>query len=160
MSKTPTRGQLAVLTRETVLLAAQATGKVDAIKQSGEVLVKAGYVAPSYVDGMLAREEVLSTYLGNGVAIPHGQPEDLESVYHTGLSVLQLPEGVEWEPGEKAYLVIGLAATFASDEHIDVLANLVEVLQDPETTRRLVHATDPMIIVERLTRQRSKSRWN
>ena len=152
MSGTPTREQLAVLTRETVLLGAQATGKVDAIRQSGEVLVGAGYAAPSYVDGMLAREKVISTYLGNGIAIPHGQPEDLESVYHTGVSVLQLPEGVEWEPGEKAYLVIGLAATSTSHEHVDVLANLVEVLQDPETVRRLVHATDPMIIVERLTR--------
>ena len=141
-----------VLTPETVRLGAQAASKVDAIRQSGDVLVKAGHAAPSYVDGMLAREEVLSTYLGNGIAIPHGQPEDLESVYHTGVSVLQLPEGVEWEPGERAYLVIGLAATSASHEHIDVLANLVEVLQDPETTTKLVHATDPMIIVERLTR--------
>jgi mannitol PTS system EIIA component len=144
---------LAVLTRETVLLGAQATDKVDAIRQSGEVLVRTGYAAPSYVDGMLAREKVLSTYLGNGIAIPHGQPEDLDSVYHTGVSVLQLPEGVEWEPGEKAYLVIGLAATSASHEHIDVLANLVEVIQDHETATQLVHATDPMIIVERLTRE-------
>ena len=149
-----------VLMRETVRLGVRATNKVDAIRQSGAVLVGSGYAAPAYVDGMLAREKVVSTYLGNGIAIPHGQPEDLGSVYHTGVSVLQLPEGVEWEPGEMAYLVIGLAATSASDEHIDVLANLVEVVQDPETTRQLIHATDPMIIVERLTRQRSKSRWN
>jgi phosphocarrier protein FPr len=141
-----------VLTPETVRLGARAASKVDAIRQSGEVLVKAGYAAASYVDGMLAREEVISTYLGNGIAIPHGQPDDLEAVYHTGVSVLQLAEGVEWEPGEKAYLVIGLAATSTSHEHVNVLTNLVEVLQDPETTRRLVHATDPMIIVERLTR--------
>jgi mannitol/fructose-specific phosphotransferase system IIA component len=146
-----------VLTRETVRLRAQATGKLDAIKQSGELLVRAGCVPPSYVDGMLAREQVLSTYLGNGIAIPHGQFKDLETVYHGGVSVLQLPEGVEWEPGEKAHLVIGLAAT--SDEHVSVLANLVEVLQDPETTRQLVQATDPMIIVERLTQKRSETRW-
>jgi len=145
-----------VLTKETVQLKAQATDKVDAIKQSGELLVKAGCVPPSYVDGMLAREQVLSTYLGNGIAIPHGQFEDLETVYRSGVSVLQLPEGVEWEPGEKAHLVIGLAAT--SEEHVGVLANLVEVLQDPETTRQLVQATDPIIIVERLTRERSETR--
>jgi mannitol/fructose-specific phosphotransferase system IIA component len=147
-----------VLTKETVRLKAQATDKVDAIKQSGELLVEAGCVPPSYVDGMLAREQVLSTYLGNGIAIPHGRFEDLETVYRSGVSVLQLPEGVEWEPGEKAHLVIGLAAT--SEEHVGVLANLVEVLQDPETTRQLVQATDPMIIVERLTRKRSETRWN
>ena len=141
-----------VLMRETVRLGVRATNKVDAIRQSGEVLVRTGYAAPSYVDGMLEREKVISTYLGNGLAIPHGQPEDLKSVYHTGVSVLQLPEGVEWEPGEKAYLVIGLAAPSTSHEHLAVLTNLVEVLQDPEATRRLVDATDPMIIVERLTR--------
>ena len=147
-----------VLTKETVQLKAQATDKVDAIRQSGELLVKAGCVPPSYVDGMLAREQVLSTYLGNGIAIPHGQFEDLETVYRSGVSVLQLPEGVEWEPGEKAHLVIGLAAT--SEEHVGVLANLVEVLQDPDATRQLIQAGDPVIIVERLTRERSETRWN
>ncbi len=147
-----------VLTKETVQLKAQATDKADAIRQSGEFLVKAGCVPPSYVDGMLAREQVLSTYLGNGIAIPHGQFEDLETVYRSGVSVLQLPEGVEWEPGEKAHLVIGLAAT--SEEHVGVLANLVEVLQDPDATRQLIQAGDPVIIVERLTRERSETRWN
>ena len=144
-----------VLTSETVRLGARAASKVDAIRQSGDVLVKAGYAAPSYVDGMLAREKVISTYLGNGIAIPHGQPEDLESVYRTGVSVLQLPDGVEWEPGENAHLVIGLAAT--SDEHVGVLTNLVAVLQDPETIQQLIHATDPMTIVERLTRSSEES---
>jgi mannitol/fructose-specific phosphotransferase system IIA component len=147
-----------VLTKETVRLKAQATNKADAIRQSGGLLVKVGCVPPSYVDGMLAREQVLSTYLGSGIAIPHGRFEDLETVYRSGVSVLQLPEGVEWDPGEKAHLVIGLAAT--SKEHVGVLANLVEVLQDPETIRQLVQATDPMIIVERLTRERSKTRWS
>ena len=149
---------MGVLTEEAVRLRARATDKVDAIKQSGQLLVKAGCVPPSYVDGMLAREQVLSTYLGNGIAIPHGQSEDLETVYRSGVSVLQLPGGVEWEPGEKVHLVIGLAAT--SEEHVGVLANLVDVLQDPEATRQLVQATDPMTIVERLTRERSETQWN
>jgi phosphocarrier protein FPr len=144
-----------VLKKETVQLRAQATDKVDAIKQSGELLVKAGYVAPSYVDGMLAREIVLSTYLGSGIAIPHGELDDLKSIYHTGVSVLQLPDGVEWEPGERAYLVIGLAAT--SDEHVGVLANLVQVLQEPKTIQQLVHTTDPKMIIERLTRRSEDS---
>jgi mannitol/fructose-specific phosphotransferase system IIA component len=142
-----------ILTKETVRLRAQATSKEGAIRQSGELLVNAGCVPPSYVDGMLARERVLSTYLGNGIALPHGQLGDLETVYRTGVSVLQLLEGVEWEPGEQACLVIGLAAR--SEEYIAVLSNLVEVLQDPETVRRLAQATDPMMIVERLTRERS-----
>jgi mannitol/fructose-specific phosphotransferase system IIA component len=144
-----------VLKQETVQLRAQATDKVHAIKQCGELLVRAGYVPPSYVDGMLAREKVQSTYLGSGIAIPHGELKDLRSIYYTGVSVLQLPEGVEWEPDERAYLVIGLAAT--ADEHIGVLSNLVQVLQDPKTIQQLVHTSDPMMIIERLTRKRSET---
>ena len=150
--------EMSVLTAESVQLKAQATDKLDAIVQSGRLLVKAGCVPPSYVDGMLAREQVLSTYLGNGIAIPHGRFEDLETVYRSGVSVLQLPEGVEWEPGEVAHLVIGLAAR--SDEYVAVLSNLVDLLHDPETTVQLVQATDPILIVERLTRQRSETQWN
>jgi phosphocarrier protein FPr len=141
-----------------VLLGARAADKVDAIRQAGEVLVKAGCVAPSYVDGMLARERVMSTYVGSGIAIPHGELADLRSVHRTGVSVLQLPEGVEWELGECAYLVVGLAST--SDEHVEVLTNLVELLQEPEIITQLVQATDPRVIVERLTRRRSETRWN
>ena len=141
-----------------VLLGAQAADKADAIRQAGEVLIKAGCVASSYVDGMLARERVMSTYLGNGIAIPHGELADLRSVYRTGLSVLQLPEGVEWELGERAFLVIGLAST--DQKHVQVLTNLVELLQAPETITQLVHATDPIVIVERLTHRRSETRWN
>jgi phosphocarrier protein FPr len=147
-----------VLTSEMVILGARAADKADAIRQAGETLVKAGCVEPSYVDGMLARERVMSTYVGSGIAIPHGELADLRSVYRTGVSVLQLPEGVEWEPGERACLVIGLAST--SDEHVEVLTNLVELLQEPEIITQLVQATDPMVIVERLTRRRSETRWN
>jgi phosphocarrier protein FPr len=86
----------------------------------------------------------MSTYLGSGIAIPHGEFSDLRSVSRTGVSVLQLPEGVEWEPGERAYLVIGLAST--NNEHVEVLTNLVELLQTPETITQLIHTTDPMVI--------------
>jgi mannitol/fructose-specific phosphotransferase system IIA component len=139
-----------VLTKETIRLGAKAADKVEAIKQSGELLVSAGYVAPSYVDGMQARERVLSNYIGNGIAIPHGRYEDLKNVYHTGISVLQLPDGVDWEPGEKAYLVIGLAAV--PDQYFSFLTNLVKLLRDPKDIQQLVHTTDPMVIIERLTR--------
>jgi mannitol PTS system EIIA component len=147
-----------VLTREMVRLGAQAADKVDAIRQAGVVLIKAECVTASYVNGMLARERVMSTYLGNGIAMPHGELADLRSVFRTGVSVLQLPEGVEWEPGERAYLVIGLASP--NLEHVEVLANVVELLQAPETITRLVHATDPVVIVERLTVRRRDTGWN
>lgn len=146
-----------ILTSKMILLSAYAAGKADAIRQAGAVLVRAGCVSPSYVDGMLRRERVMSTYLGSGIALPHGERQDLGAVYRTGVSVLQLPEGVEWEPGERAYLVIGLASM--DQEHEEVLANLVELLHAPETIAQLVHATDPMVIVERLTHKRSETGW-
>jgi phosphocarrier protein FPr len=139
-----------ILSEEMVRLGAYATDKVDAIRQSGELLVQAGCVAPAYVDGMVAREGVKSNYLGSGVAIPHGESKDLALVHHSGVSVVQFREGVEWEPGETAHLVIGLAAK--SDEHVAFLRNLLGVLQDPDAVECLTHTEDPMVIIERLAR--------
>ena len=68
----------------------------------------------------------------------------------TGISVLQIPAGVEWEPGELAYLVIGIAAS--SDEHVGVLANLAEIIEDPNEATRFAQTTDPLVIMERLNR--------
>lgn len=139
-----------ILKKENVVIDAQAPDKMEAIRMSGEILVDAGYVAPAYVDGMLGREETMSTYIGNGVAIPHGEFEDRELIYSTGLSVLQFREGLEWGPDEMAHLVIGIAAT--EDEHLVVLSNLAEVLEDPESADQLAQTDDPMVIIERLTR--------
>jgi len=143
---------MAIVSIETVRLQVQVRDKQDAIRQAGELLVQGGCVAPAYVSGMLAREQTMSTYLGNGVAIPHGQHENLADVRRTGISVLQIPEGVEWEPGERAYLIIGIAAN--ADEHVGVLANLAEVIEDPDAAEQLARTTDPMLIIERLNRER------
>jgi phosphocarrier protein FPr len=126
---------------ERISLQATAGDKTDAIRQAGALLVNTGCVAPEYVDGMLARERTMSTYLGNSVAIPHGEYDDRGRVYHTGISVLQLPAGVEWEPGETARLVVGIAAS--SDEHVGVLARLAEVVEDEAAIDELIHTMDP-----------------
>lgn len=141
---------MAILTLQSVRVNGRAIDKADAIRQSGELLVQAGYVEPAYVGGMLAREQILSNYLGNGIAIPHGRREDLDQVRQTGISVLQLPQGVAWEAGEKAYLVIGLAVS--PNHSPNFLTNLLEVHRDPNTIQLLIHTTDPSVIVDRLTR--------
>ncbi len=142
-----------LLSVNTIRLNAQAINKQEAIKQAGELLVQGGCVNPNYVKGMLAREEQMSTYLGNGVAIPHGMYENIADIDRSGISVLQLPEGVEWEAGQQAYLVIGIAAT--SGEHVGILSNLAEVIEDEELVQRLSQTDDPMIILEELNRERS-----
>jgi len=143
---------MSIVSSETVRLGASARDKQDAIRQAGELLVQGGCVAPGYVQGMLNRELTMSTYLGNGVAIPHGQHENLGEVLRTGISVLQIPAGVEWEDGERAFLVIGIAAN--ADEHVGVLANLAEVIEDEVAAAELAQTTDPGRIVERLSRAR------
>jgi len=143
---------MAILSTDTVRLNVPTTDKESAIRLAGELLVQAGHVTPSYVEGMLAREQTMSTYIGNGVAIPHGQFENKESIHSTGISVVQYPEGVVWDADEDetAYLVVGIAAT--ADEHVGILANLAEAIEEEESAEELIRATDPMLIIERLTR--------
>ena len=142
---------MAILSEDRIRLQATATDKADAIRQAGELLVSSGCVAPDYVKGMLAREETMSTYLGNGVSIPHGQFDDIALIKTTGISVLQLPAGVEWEEGEMAHLIIGIAAK--SDEHIGILSNLAEAIEEEETAEMLAQTTDPQVILEYLNRE-------
>ena len=137
-----------ILTLDTVRLNASVESKEDAIRQAGELLVQSGCVHPDYVKGMLAREQSMSTYVGNGVSIPHGQFGDLQLVFRSGISVLQVPEGVEWLDGEKAYLIVGIAAV--GEEHITILQNLAEVVEDIETAEYLAKTTDAQEIVDKL----------
>jgi mannitol/fructose-specific phosphotransferase system IIA component len=137
-----------IISKDRIALQASATDKTDAIRQAGELLVKSGCVLPPYVEGMLAREQSMSTSLGNGVAIPHGIYENRDHILKTGLSVLQLPAGVDWGDGETIYLVIGIAAS--GDEHVGVLSNLADVIDDENNLAELLHTTDPDVIVKYL----------
>ena len=97
---------------------------------------------------MLGREKVANTYLGEGIAIPHGMLRDRGLITSTGLAVVQAPDGVEWNPGERVRLVVGIAA--ASDEHLEILANLTRILADPALVDELATTDDPDVIVARL----------
>ena len=140
---------MTILSTERIRLQAQAKDRSDAIRQAGDLLVQSGCVQPPYIEGMLAREESMSTYLGSGVSIPTGLFENREHILKTGISVLQIPQGVEWDEGELAYLIIGIAAS--SDEHVSVLASLAEAIEDEDTTRLLIETSDPTIILKYLS---------
>ena len=135
-----------------IRLQSKAVDKQDAIRQAGQLLVDNGYIDAGYVTSMLGREGVANTYLGNGISIPHGLPKDRDLIKQTGISVVQVPGGVTWNPGETAHLVVGIAAK--SDEHIDVLRRLTRVLGDEEQVARLTRTTDPRDIIEALTGER------
>jgi len=142
---------MGILSKESICLGAAAESKRDAIRQCGKLLVDVGCVVPQYVDGMLAREEIMSTYLGNGVAIPHGQFDNRGDILRTGISVLQIPAGIEWEPGERAYLIIGIAAL--RDEHVAVLGNLAEVIDDEEVAVQMKTTQDVNVILDYLNKE-------
>ncbi len=137
-----------ILSKDQISLHASAADKTGAIRQAGELLVNAGCVLPEYVEGMLAREQSMSTSLGNGVAIPHGVYENRAHILRTGISVLQLTDGVEWDAGEKVYMVIGIAAQ--SDEHVGVLSNLADVIDQQETLAELLNTSDPDVVLKHL----------
>jgi mannitol PTS system EIIA component len=144
---------MAILSVDRISLQARAADKAEAIRQAGELLVRTGCVLPEYVDGMLTREQSMSTSLGNGVAIPHGMDKNRDHVLQTGISILQLAEGVEWEEGDKVFMVIGIAAT--SDEHVGVLANLAEVVDDEENLAELLRTKDPDVVLKYLGEKQS-----
>lgn len=117
----------------------QAGNKEEAIRQVAAALTQAGNVSEGYVNGMLAREQQTSTYLGNGIAIPHGTTDTRDLVLKTGVQVFQFPQGIEWGEGQKAYVAIGIAAS--SDEHLGLLRQLTHVLSDDEVAEQLRTAT-------------------
>jgi PTS system mannitol-specific IIA component/phosphocarrier protein FPr len=123
-----------VLPRNGIRLGLTATDKWDAIRQCGAVLTELGAVEDGYPETMLAREKSVSTYIGEGVAIPHGTDESRVLVRRTTLGVLQFPAGVDWD-GQVANICVAIAAK--GDEHVTVLSALAQILMNPEQAERL-----------------------
>ncbi|HOE42629.1 MAG TPA: HPr family phosphocarrier protein, partial [Rhodoferax sp.] len=136
------------MTTACVQLNAQASNKTEAVRLAGQLLVNAGYIAPAYIDSMLRREAVANTFLGAGVAIPHGMVEDRHHILHTGVAVVQFRSGVIWKLGDQAQLVVAIAAR--SDEHIVLLRRLTRLMQRPQSIESLVATDDAQLIVSTL----------
>ena len=128
------------LSESNIHLNANASDKQQAIEMAASALVQADNVENGYLQGMLAREQQTSTFLGNGIAIPHGTLDTRSMVKKTGVQVFQFPQGIEWGEGNIAYVVIGIAAR--SDEHLSLLRQLTHVLSDEDTAARLAKITD------------------
>ena len=128
------------LSESNIHLNANATDKEQAIEMAASALVQADNVENGYLQGMLAREQQTSTFLGNGIAIPHGTLDTRSMVKKTGVQVFQFPQGIEWGEGNVAYVVIGIAAR--SDEHLALLRQLTHVLSDEDTAAKLAKITD------------------
>lgn len=137
----------AILQPGNIRVGLPAEPKEEAIRRAGELLVAGGYARPEYVDAMLRREELATTCLGMGLAIPHGTSDAKERVLRSGIVVLQYPDGVDFD-GEKAHLIVGIAGV--GDEHLEILARLSASFEDEELLQRLMTATDPQVIYDAL----------
>jgi len=147
MSKTsPTT----LVSAELVALGARPATKDEAIRQAAGLLVAAGCIDAGYETSMFKRETLADTFLGHGVAIPHGLVEDRERIRASGIAVLQVPAGVTWNDGQTAYLVVAIAAQ--SDAHITVLRRLTRLIQDPTRLDVLRNTQDRQVIIDALTR--------
>ena len=123
------------LSAQNIRLNGSASNKEEAIRLVASGLVTNGNVVQGYEVGMLTRETQTSTYLGNGIAIPHGTLDTRDLVKNTGVQVYQFPQGIEWGEGNTAYVVIGIAAK--SDEHLTLLRQLTTVLGDEAVAEKL-----------------------
>jgi mannitol/fructose-specific phosphotransferase system IIA component len=135
---------MGVLPIEGVRLSLTAGSKGDAILATGRILEELQAVAPGYADAMLEREQIISTSVGEGFAIPHGTDESRVLIRRTALSFAQFPAGVDWET-DRVFVCIGIAAR--DDAHLGILGRLADILIQPDLARQLREATDPAVVM-------------
>jgi mannitol PTS system EIIA component len=139
---------MSILKSKNILLSKSINDKTEAIKVTGQILVNQGYVKQDYIEEMLKREELSSTYMGNFLAIPHGTEEGKSSVVKSGLSVVQVPDGVDFGGGNTVKLLIGIAGK--DNEHLELLSQIAIVCSEVENVERLVHAKSEEEIIRLL----------
>ena len=130
---------LSILSNENIVLNQVLTTKEEAIRLTGKILVDRGYVESSYIEKMLEREEMTSTFMGNFVAIPHGTDDAKQEVKESGIAIIQVPEGVDFGDGNIVKLIIGIAGK--GDEHLEILSNIAIVVSEEENVEKIVNAS-------------------
>ena len=141
-----------VLLKENVKVGLKSVTKEEAIQAAGELLFNSGYVGKPYIEGMLARERDISTYIGKGIAIPHGENAVKEHVIKTGIVVMQYPDGVEFSDGNVAHLIVGIAGK--GDDHLVIIQNLATITMDysDEDLEKAYKTKDPQVLFDMFTK--------
>ncbi len=128
-----------VLDRTNVVEAGTASTREDAIREAGRLLVQTGAVLPAYVDSMLAREATVSTFMGNGLAIPHGTNEAKDEIVRSALSFIRYRTPIDWG-GDEVRFVVGIAGL--NNEHIEILSKIAILFSEDDDVQSLVEAAD------------------
>lgn len=132
---------LPILATENILLGQQLATKEEAIRLAGQILVDKGYVEAGYIEKMLEREEMTSTFMGNFVAIPHGTDDAKKEVKETGITIIQVPNGVDFGDGNIVKLIFGIAGK--GNDHLDILSSIAITVSEVENVEKIVDATSP-----------------
>ncbi|WP_221566922.1 PTS sugar transporter subunit IIA [Alkalihalobacillus sp. TS-13] len=127
-----------ILTTDNIVLDTKLSNKEEAIRFVGGILYDQGYVERGYIDEMLKREEITSTYMGNFVAIPHGTDDAKKAVKETGLSIVTVPDGVDFGDGNTVKLLIGIAGK--GNEHLEILSKIAIVCSEEENIDNILQA--------------------
>lgn len=128
-----------ILNQKNIIVNNKSCDKETILKKIGSVLQDSGYCTSSYAQGILEKEKVFNTYIGNEVAIPHGIESVRNEVISTGIVVMTFPDGVNWGSGNTAKLVIGIAAK--EDEQVDVLAHIAVTCMELDNVEKIVHSS-------------------
>lgn len=137
----------AVLDTSRIRLGGTATDRDAAIREVGELLVASGAITPAYVDAMFDREQTVSTYMGNLLAIPHGTNEAKDAILRSALAVIRYDSVIDWG-GNEVRFVVGIAGK--GDEHLPILSAIALVFSDTEQVDRLLAASTPDEVLELL----------
>ena len=138
-----------VFDENSILLNQSFEDKIAAIRKAGKMLEDRGCVDPEYIDAMIERDEKVSVYIGNGVAIPHGVAGSEKYIEASGVSFIQVPDGIDFGEGKKAFIVIGIAGV--NDEHLDILAKLAITCSDMDKVEQLRTAASKDVVMKILS---------
>lgn len=132
--QTPVSEKKELLYRENIHVNCTPATKKDAILAAGKMLVDTGYVEPEYAEAMLEREKTCSTFMGNGLALPHGVEAAKKRVLQSGISIQTFKKPIDWD-GNLVRIVIGIAGV--GDAHLDILAQIAEAMLDEEVSANI-----------------------
>ena len=127
-----------IVTKDLIVASGAATTRDDAIREAGDLLLKAGAVTPAYVEAMLEREQSITTYMGSYLAIPHGTNMSKDAILHSAVSLVRYVNPIDWGGGE-VRIVVGIAGV--NNEHLGLLSKIAIIFSDEIEAKKMLEAT-------------------
>jgi len=126
------------VTKDLIIASGSATTRDEAIREAGNLLLKADAVTPAYVDAMVERERSITTYMGSYLAIPHGTNESKETIKHSAVSLVRYVNPIDWD-GNEVRIVVGIAGV--NNEHLGILSKIAIIFSDEVEAKKMLDAT-------------------